>query len=144
MAVKFSDHDKGQYLNAEGLGQLDPPVRMMIESIAEEEIRDPKSGQLVKKLVVRFKELDEKQGLILNKTNNRKLRGKFGDEVEAAIGKPVILELTDTAMGPSIRLRFPEAKPRKVNVVNVDKFAIGNGGSATTDPDDDLNDSVPV
>jgi hypothetical protein len=143
MAVKFSDHDKGQYLNAAALAQLDPPVRATIESITEEEIRDPKSGQLVLKLVVRFKELDEKQGLILNKTNNRKLRTKFGDDVEAAIGKPVILAIDDTAMGPGIRLRFPEGKPRKVNV---DKFASGNGAPAPAnpDPDDDLNDFVPV
>jgi hypothetical protein len=145
MTVKFSDHDKGQYLNAAALAQLDPPVRVTIESVTEEEVRDPKSGQLVTKLVVRFKELDEKQGLILNKTNNRKLRTKFGDDVEAAIGKPVILAIEDTPMGAGIRLRFPEGKPRKVNV---DKFASENGGtanaSANPDPDDDLNDFVPV
>jgi hypothetical protein len=142
MGIKFSDHDKGQYLNAAALAKLDPPLRVTIDSVTAEEIRDPKSGRMVPKLVMRFKELDENQGLILNKTNNRKIRQTYGDDTDDAVGKPVILAIDDTAMGPGMRLRFPESKPKKVT--NVDKFASGNGGAANTDPDDDLNDAIPV
>jgi hypothetical protein len=143
MGGNFSDYDKGQFLNAAVAAKLDLPQRLMISSITEEQVRDPKSGQSVPKLVVRFDELDENEGLILNKTNLRALRAKFGDEIDSAIGKPVIMSIDQTAMGPGIRLRFPEPKAKKVT--NVDKFGGGNGGTGPKlDPDDDLNDIKPI
>jgi hypothetical protein len=140
MVGNFSDYDKGQYLNAAAASKLDLPLRLTIESINEELVRDPKSGQQVPRLVVRFPELKETEGLILNKTNLRALRGKFGDEIESAIGKHVIMFVGDTAMGPGIRLRFPEAKSKKASTASVDKFA-GNGGGTVAE---DIDDSIPI
>src|SRR5215467_16078328 len=99
MGANFSDYDRGQYLNAAAASKLDLPLRLTIESVTEEQVRDPKSGQLTPRLVVRFNELDETEGLILNKTNLRALRGKFGDEITGALGKPVIMFVDETAMG---------------------------------------------
>ena len=144
MGNQFSDYDKGQYLNAAGLQKLDPPLRVTTKSITEEQIRDPKSGQQVPKLVARFNELGDEQGLILNKTNLRAFRVKYGDEISAAINKPVILCLDQTAMGPGIRVRFPETKARKATrqTQAIEPFAKAGDGAAATDPDDDLNDAL--
>jgi hypothetical protein len=139
MTFKLSDYDKGQYLNAGELKKLDPPLRVTIQNITEEEVRDPRTGQLVKKVVVRFNELDEDQGVILNKTNNRKLRDKYSDDPAECVGKPVILALEDTPMGEGIRLRFPDKPAKKPS--NIDKFG---GGSVGKEIDDDLPDALKV
>jgi hypothetical protein len=149
MGTQFSDYDRSQYLNAAAASKLDLPLRVTIESITEEQVRDPKSGQQVPKLVVRFNELDEEQSLILNKTNLRALRAKYGDEISASFGKPVILYVDQTSKGPGIRIRFPETKARKVaaQTSHVEQFAKGgkngDGTAAQANPDDDLNDEMP-
>jgi hypothetical protein len=143
MSGNFSDYDKSQYLNAAAAQKLDLPLRVTIGSIAEELVRDPKSGQQVPKLVVHFDELEDDQGLILNKTNLRSLRNKFGDEIAAAIGKAVILFVGDTQMGPGIRLRFPETKKKGANT-NVEKFAKDDGNSGSTSIGDEIDDAMPI
>jgi hypothetical protein len=82
--------------------------------------------------------------LILNKTNLRAFRVKYGDEISAAINKPVILSLDQTAMGPGVRVRFPETKARKATQQTqaIEPFAKAGDGAAATDPDDDLNDAL--
>jgi hypothetical protein len=120
-----------------------------IKSVTEEMVRDPKSGQQTKRLIARFAELEDEQGLILNATNRRALRAKFGDDTDASIGKPVILYLDQTAMGPGVRIRFPETKARKAaaQTSNVEQFAkggkSGDGAATQVNPDDDLNDEMP-
>jgi hypothetical protein len=83
---------------------------------------------------------NHKQGLLLNKTNNRTLRGAFGDETEKWIGKRVVIFVVETERGPGLRVRIPTPK--------------GNGGekaksaiTPTTRPiksskNDDLDDEI--
>jgi hypothetical protein len=143
MGSNFSDYDKGQYLNAAAAAKFDLPMRLTIETIGEELVRDPKSGQQVPKLVLHFSELDENQGLILNKTNLRTLSAKFDDEIENAIGKPVIMFLMETQMGQGVRLRFPDTKPaRRIAQSNVEQFA--RGGNDETTLGQEIDDEMPL
>ena len=76
----------------------------------------------------------------MNKTNNRTLRGAFGDETDEWAGKRVVVFVTETDRGPGLRVRIPMPK--------------GNGGGKTkpadtpatrqikSSKDDDMNDSL--
>jgi hypothetical protein len=59
---------------------------------------------------------NDPRGLILNKTNNRTLRGAFGDPVAGWKNKIVVLFSTTTdnrgKMVPALRVRIPPPKQR--------------------------------
>jgi len=65
-----------------------------------------------KKLVVWF--TNDERGLALNKTNNRAIRGAFGDAVDGWIGKIIIIFPTMVDMRgkltPALRVRIPSPK----------------------------------
>lgn len=68
--------------------------------------------QKEQKLVVWF--TNDKHGLVLNKTNNRTIRGEFGDDCSGWTGKIVVLfPTTDEFRGkmvPVLRVRIPPPK----------------------------------
>ena len=79
-----------------------------------------------KKLVVWF--TNDERGLVLNRVNNRTIRGAFGDPIEGWKGKIIIVFPTMAEfrgkMGPAMRVRIPPPKQ-----------ATGNGqGQAAAKP----------
>jgi hypothetical protein len=102
-----------------------------------------------KKLVVWF--TNDERGLVLNKTNNRTMRGAFGDDCADWAGKIVVVFPSTVdlrgKMVPSLRVRIPPPK----------QAAAGNGSAKPVEPEqpppakpavqpslaDDLNDEIP-
>jgi hypothetical protein len=80
MVLLASTFDQSKYLRAEDLPQ---PTRLRIKNVTAELIG--KGADREQKLVVWF--TSEKRGLVLNKTNNRTLRGSFGDNAEGWTNK---------------------------------------------------------
>ena len=71
-----------------------------------------KDGKTEKKLVVWF--TNDERGLVLNKTNNRTIRGAFGDDTANWVGKIIVVfpMMTDLRgkMTPALRVRIPPPK----------------------------------
>jgi len=100
-----SQYDQSRYFKADDLVEHD--LKLRIREVTEEVI-GPKQE---KKLVVWF--TNNKKGLVLNKVNNRVLRGAFGDPVEGWKGKVIVLFASKTEMAGDVvgcvRVRIPTA-----------------------------------
>src|SRR6516225_7521810 len=105
MVLLASAYDQSRFLKA---ADLDHERKFRIESVTEELIGAEKE----KKLVVWFS--NEKRGLVLNKTNNRTIRGAFGDPVDGWVGKIIVIFPTMVDMRgkltPALRVRIPPPK----------------------------------
>jgi hypothetical protein len=152
MVLLASAFDQSRYLRAEDLAQ---PTRLRIKNVTAELVG--KGADREQKLVVWF--TNSKQGLVLNKTNNRTLRGAFGDDADGWAGKVVEVFPTLTEMGgtmtPALRVRIPppkqngqEAKPQTIAEM---KAAMGPDPPTrpipTPDPElplDDFDDEIPL
>jgi hypothetical protein len=132
-----SAYDQSRYFKAADM-QADKKLR--IKDVTEEEMTQDKK----KKLVVWFD--NDRRGLVLNKTNNRTLRGEFGDDCAGWKGKIIVVYPTNDKFGgrvvPALRVRMPPPKE-------------GNGQTVAAKPkpsapppddaallDDELNDDV--
>jgi hypothetical protein len=91
--VLASDFDKSKYLRAE---DLKSEKKFRIKAVTVEVVGT--GSEKEQKLVVWF--TNDERGLVLNKTNNRALRGAFGDDVDGWKGK-IILILPALAAGAS-------------------------------------------
>ncbi len=100
-----SDYDKSKYLRAEDVKK---PTKFRIKEVTEEVLNNKKTGKPENKPVVWFTTVD--QGLVLNKTNNRTIRGAFGDLLADWKDKIIIVFSTATEMGPGLRVRIPPPK----------------------------------
>jgi hypothetical protein len=142
MVLLASAYDQSRFLKAE---DLPAEKKLRVKAVTEEEVGVGKDKE--RKLVVWF--TNDEHGLVLNKTNNRTIRGAFGDACDGWIGKVIIVFPTTAefrgTMKPALRVRIPPPKQ-----------AAGNGQPATTakpqasapipdeleqmlDRDDDLN-----
>jgi hypothetical protein len=105
MALLASDFDQSRFFKA---ADLEQEKRLKIKSVSAEEIGPDKE----RKLVVWF--ANSQRGLPLNKTNNRTLRGAFGDNTDSWAGKIIVLFPTqDEFRGrlvPVLRVRIPTPK----------------------------------
>ena len=115
-----SDYDKSKYLKAEDLQRV---KKFRIKTVTEEElgIGDKKE----KKLCVWF--TNESRALVLNKTNNRVLRGAFGDDTAGWPNKiieifPMMVDVRGK-LSPALRVRIPPQKSKA-----------GNGAAAAAPP----------
>ena len=129
-----SAYDQSRYFKA---ADMQAEKKLRIKDVTEEEI----GGE--KKLCVWF--TNDPRGLVLNKTNNRTLRGAFGDDCAGWNGKIIVLyPTTDEFRGrmvPVLRVRIPPPKE-------------GNGQTVAAKPkppapppdpellDDELNDDL--
>jgi hypothetical protein len=109
--MPFSDHLQSKYLKAADLPA--PRLRVTISEFETHEVGQPKES----KLVCFFEEFDKP--LILNKTNTKTLLKLFGDDEQAACGKPVDLVVRDVDYNgethPAIRITAPTPlAPRQV------------------------------
>jgi hypothetical protein len=107
MVLLASTFDQSKYLRAEELKQ---EKILRIKAVTEETVND-RSGPL-NKLVVWF--TTTKKGLVLNKTNNRTIRGIYGDDTAEWAGKSIVLLTIDTEVNGrptrGIRVRIPPPK----------------------------------
>jgi hypothetical protein len=121
-----SDYDKSKYLKSE---DIKDEKKFRIKDVTEEKIGDDKE----KKLVVWF--TNDERGLICNKTNNRTLRGAFGDPVKGWIGKIIVIftMLVDNRgkMTLGLRVRIPPPKQSPATAEPPQQpVKSGNGASA--------------
>jgi len=115
MVLLASSFDQSKYLSANDLTQ---EKALRIKSVTVEMVR--KGSAQEQKPVVWFTNL--KKGLVLNITNNRTLRGAFGDDMEKWAGKVIVLYPTHTDYAGktvgALRIRIPPPK----------QATTGNGG----------------
>jgi hypothetical protein len=102
-----SNYDQSKFLKAD---DLSAEKKFRIKSVTEEEVGVGKDKE--RKLVVWF--TNDSHGLVLNKTNNRTIRGAFGDTCDSWTGKvivvfPTMAEFRGT-MKPALRVRIPPPK----------------------------------
>jgi hypothetical protein len=145
MVLLASAYDQSRFFKAADLTQ---EKKLRIKEVTEESVGTGRDKE--QKLVVWF--TNDEHGLVLNKTNNRTIRGAFGDPVSGWVGKIIVLFPTQDEfrgkMGPAMRVRIPPPKQ-----------AAGNGQGqaaaakapaeppppprATTTLADDLDDEIP-
>ena len=104
MVLLASSYDESRFFRAE---DLENETRLKIKNVTEEKMAD---GEV--KLTVWF--TNDKHGLVLNRTNNRTIRGAYGDDVVGWSGKIIVLYPTTAEfrgkMGPAMRVRIPPPK----------------------------------
>jgi hypothetical protein len=128
MVLLASDYDQSRFFKA---ADFNGERRMRIKNVTEEVIGV--GAEKEPKLVVWF--TTDKRGLPLNKTNNRTLRGAFGDDVDGWKRKIIIIFPTTTdlrgKMVGALRVRIPPPKHGQAAVSEKPK-ASGNGPKAVT------------
>jgi hypothetical protein len=145
MVLLASDYDQSRYFKAE---DVETEKKLRIKNVTEEMIG--MGAEKEKKLVVWF--TNDEHGLVLNRTNNRTIRGAYGDATDEWIGKIIIMFPTQAdfrgRMVPALRVRIPPPKSDQAAAATP-KPKSGNGGrkaAAKSKPpvDDDLNDEAPA
>jgi len=120
-----SDYDKSMYLKSE---DIKGEKKFRIKDVTEEEVGEKKE----KKLVVWV--TSDQRGLILNKTNNRVLRGAFGDDTALWRGKIIVIfvMMVDNRgkMTPGLRVRIPPPKSVATAEPSQQPVKSGNGAAA--------------
>src|SRR5580765_7183046 len=105
MVLLASDFDQSKYLKA---ADLPHEKKFRIKHVTEEQIGPDKE----RKLVVWF--TNDQHGLVLNRTNNRAIRGAYGDNTDDWVGKIVVIFTTMAdfrgKMTPALRVRIPPPK----------------------------------
>jgi hypothetical protein len=143
-----SDYDKSRFLKAD---DFDGEHKFRIKTVTEEAVGAGANKE--KKLVVWF--TNDDRGLVLNKTNNRVLRGAFGDDTAGWAGKIVIVFSMPTEMAgkmvQGLRVRIPPPKHGgATTAATKPPKPSGNGQTAVAKPkaqpvqDDELNESDDV
>jgi hypothetical protein len=128
-----SDYDKSRFLKVD---DFDGEKKFRIKTVSEEAVGAGANKE--KKLVVWF--TNDERGLVLNKTNNRVLRGAFGDDTAGWTGKIVIVFAMPTEMAGKIvqglRVRIPPPKQAgtTTRTMTAGKEYGGNGSAAATPP----------
>ena len=84
MVLLASTYDQSKYFRAD---DLSGDLKLRVKNVTEETIGEGADRQ--QKLVVWF--TNDKRGLVLNRLNNRALRGAFGDDTANWAGKIIIL-----------------------------------------------------
>ena len=107
MVLLASAYDQSKFLRAEDLTQS---KKFRIKSITEEMVGQSADQQ--KKLVIWF--TNSPKGLALNRTNNRTIRGAYGDDTAGWIGQvielfPTMADFRGRLVG-ALRVRIPPPK----------------------------------
>ena len=138
MVLLASTYDQSRLLKAQ---DLTAEKKFRIKSVTEEEIGIGKDKE--RKLVVWF--TNDDRGLVLNRVNNRTIRGAFGDACDGWTSKviavfPTMAEFRGE-MKPALRVRIP---PPKSNGQPAAKPVTPPPAPATdaAEVDDDLNDEI--
>ena len=151
MVLIASNYDQSRFLKAT---DLSAEKKFRIKSVTEEEVGIGKDRE--KKLVVWF--TNDARGLVLNRVNNRTIRGAFGDDCAGWASKIVIAFPTMAEfrgeMKPALRVRIPPPKQAAGNDQTTIDDRIPDSlrrvpatktkqiDSAEIDIDDELNDDL--
>jgi hypothetical protein len=142
MVLLASAFDQSNFFKA---ADVPAEKKLRIKNVTAEDVGVGKDKE--RKLVVHF--TNDERGLVLNRVNNRALRGAFGDDCAGWTGKIIVLFPTMAEfrgeMKPALRVRIPVPKD-------------GNGKTAKPatppppeppdelaemlDGDDELNDEI--
>jgi hypothetical protein len=147
-----SAYDQTKYFKA---ADMPTEKKLRIKDVTEEEIGVGKDKE--RKLCIWF--TNDARGLVLNRTNNRTLRGAFGDACDGWKGKIIVVFPTQDdfrgRMVPVLRVRIPAPKQaaagnsqtakddgipdvlRRAPVIKTEQL-----NPAEIDVDDDLNDEI--
>jgi hypothetical protein len=110
MVLLASDYDQTRFLKAQDLSS---DKKLKIKSVTVESVGVGKDKE--DKLTVWF--TNDKRGLVLNRTNNRTIRGAYGDDTAGWVGKIVIVYPTIAEfrgdLKPALRVRIPPPKDGK-------------------------------
>jgi hypothetical protein len=110
MVLLASSYDESKYFKA---ADLTAEKKLKIRDVTEEDVGVGKDKE--RKLVVWF--TNDKHGLVLNRTNNRTLRGAFGDDCAGWTGKIIVVFPTQDdfrgRMVAVLRVRIPPPKEPK-------------------------------
>src|SRR5262245_14727262 len=144
MVLLASTYDQSKYFKAQ---DITAEKKLKIKAVTEEEIGVGKDKE--KKLVVWF--TNDNRGLVLNRTNNRTIRGAYGDPVDGWINKiivayPTMAEFRGT-MKPALRVRIPPPKEGGGNSQTAATPAPVPApvpADAVELEDDDLNDEIVI
>ena len=132
MVLLASDYDKSRYLKA---NDLEREKKFRIKGVTEEEFEDDRNKKKEKKLVVWF--TNDERGLVLNKVNNRSIRGAYGDDTTNWSGKIIVIfpTLADNRgkMTPALRVRIPPPKQLTATAAPPQQPS-GNGAAAPLAP----------
>lgn len=101
---KIDVRTNSQYMSSKDF-KANKKYKATICNVADQKIKDQKSGEERSKWVVYFDE--HERGLVLNKTNTVRLIGAFGDDSDNWIGKVIKLYIEETEMGPGLRVETP-------------------------------------
>jgi hypothetical protein len=113
LVLLASTYDQSKFLRAEDLLEA---KKFRIKTVAEELVGQ--SADKEKKLVVWF--TNSSKGLVLNRTNNRTIRGAFGDDTSGWAGKvievfPTQADFQGRLVG-ALRIRIPPPKQAKTSL----------------------------
>jgi hypothetical protein len=143
MVLLASSYDDSKFFKAV---DLSGDRKLRIKSVTAEAVGTGADKQ--QKLIVWF--ANDKRGLVLNRTNNRVLRGAFGDDTSGWADKIIIIfSMTVEMHGKptmGLRVRIPPPKQSGDATVASKPKPSGNGQSVavTQPPDDDLDDQSPA
>jgi hypothetical protein len=146
MVLLASSFDQSKYLRAD---ELTEEKLLRIKSVSVEMVgRGPNQE---KKPVVWF--TNHAKGLALNKTNNRTIRGAYGDDMEGWVGELIVVFPTQVDFGgqmvAALRVRIPPPKQAKSAspAPEAGKATAATKPAAATPPepeaDLDLDDEIP-
>jgi hypothetical protein len=142
MVLLASEYDKSKYLKSD---DLDREKKFRIKAVTEELVGADRDKE--KKLVVWF--TNDPRGLVLNRINNRTIRGAYGDDVAGWPGKIIIVFPSMAEfrgkMGPALRVRIPPPKQAAVAASPPQPASpSGNGAAAPPPPAAASPPAVPV
>jgi hypothetical protein len=146
MVLLASEYDKTRFFKAD---DLEGERKLRIKSVTPEVIGV--GAEKEKKLVVWF--TNDERGLVLNRLNNRTLRGAFGDDTAGWTGKVIAIYKTMVEMRgkmvPGIRVRIPPPKQSGQAAAAAKPKPPGNGQSAVAAKakppvDEELGDEPPA
>jgi hypothetical protein len=119
MVLLASTYDQSKFLRAEDITQ---DKKYRIKSVTEEMVGQGADQQ--KKLIVWF--TNSQKGLALNRTNNRAIRGAYGDDTAGWVGQLIIIFRTQAdfrgRLVDALRVRIPpprqQARPAVAESLN--------------------------
>ena len=127
MVLLASSYDQSRFLKA---ADLKGEKKFRIKNVTEELVGT--EAQKEKKLVVWF--TNDERGLVLNKTNNRAIRGAYGDDTADWVGKIIVVFPTMVdmrgKMTPALRVRIPPPKQAAAAAAAPELVQSGNGAAA--------------
>jgi hypothetical protein len=146
MVLLASEYDQSRFFKAV---DLEGERKLRIKNVTTEVMGV--GAEKEDKLVVWF--TNDKRGFVLNRVNNRVLRGAFGDDTAGWAGKviiifPMLVEMRGK-MVPGVRVRIPPPKQSGQAAIAVKPKPSGNGQSAvaakqTPPVDEELEDEPPT